>query len=224
MIGASISKNSILLGLFALITAGVLAGTFLLTREQIQRAEREAAQRALFEIVPPSRHTNDLLTDTLPVPEAALGTLGLGTRGMGEPADIHIARNNGEVIAVILPSVAPDGYSGAIRMIVGVNRDGSIAGTRVLSHRETPGLGDKVDLERSDWILDFNGRSLQNPEPERWQVRRDGGDFDQFTGATITPRAVVRQIRRTLEFVEEHRELLFAAPDQDNQSDPDHHE
>lgn len=204
MFGWSIGKNSLLLGAFALVTAGVLAGTFQLTRDQIATAERAAAQRALFEVVPRDRHDNDLLEDTLPVPEAAREQLGLRS-----PDEIHLARQGDDVVAVIVPAIARDGYSGDIRMIVGINRDGSVAGVRVVAHRETPGLGDKVDLKRDDWILDFDGRSLEDPEPSRWQVRRDGGEFDQFTGATITPRAVVRQVRRTLEFAEDYRALLF---------------
>ena len=204
MLGASISKNSVLLGIFALITAGVLAGTYLMTRDRIQLAERAAAQRALFDIVPEERHTNDLLTDTLPIPKQAWIELGLKDGG-----DLHVARRNDEIVAIILPAVAPDGYSGDIRMIVGVNRDGSVAGVRILSHRETPGLGDKVDLNKSNWVLDFDGKSLTQPQPSRWRVKKDGGEFDQFTGATITPRAVINQVRRALEFVEVHREQLF---------------
>lgn len=208
MFGRSIGKNSLLLGAFALVTAGVLAGTYQLTRGQIANSERAAAQQALLEIIPKERHDNDLLADTLPVPEDSLDQLGLET-----PADIHLARQDGEVAAIIVPAVAPDGYSGDIRMIVGVNRDGTVAGMRVLTHRETPGLGDKVELKKSDWVLGFNGKSLGNPEPEQWKVKKDGGDFDQFTGATITPRAVVNQVRKVLVFVDAHRELLFADPE-----------
>ena len=203
MLGASISKNSLLLAVFALIAAGGLALTNEGTKERIQKAERAAQQKALFEIVPRSRHDNDLLLDTVPVPENAWHLLGLKKGG-----DIHIARQNGQVVAMIIPAVAPDGYSGDIRMIVGINRDGSVAGVRVLAHNETPGLGDKVDLKKSDWILSFNGKSLAAPAPADWAVKKDGGDFDQFTGATITPRAVVNQVRRVLEFVEAEDEIL----------------
>ncbi|HTF83487.1 MAG TPA: electron transport complex subunit RsxG [Cellvibrio sp.] len=203
MLGASISKNSLLLAVFALIAAGGLALTNESTKERIQKAERAAQQKALFEIVPRSRHDNDLLLDTVPVPENAWHLLGLKKGG-----DIHIARQNGQVVAMIIPAVAPDGYSGDIRMIVGINRDGSVAGVRVLAHNETPGLGDKVDLKKSDWILSFNGKSLAAPAPADWAVKKDGGDFDQFTGATITPRAVVNQVRRVLEFVEAEDEIL----------------
>lgn len=203
MLGASISKNSLLLAVFALIAAGGLALTNEGTKERIQKAERAAQQKALFEIVPRSRHDNDLLLDTVPVPENAWHLLGLKKGG-----DIHIARQNGQVVAMIIPAVAPDGYSGDIRMIVGINRDGSVAGVRVLAHNETPGLGDKVDLKKSDWILSFNGKSLAAPAPADWAVKKDGGDFDQFTGATITPRAVVNQVRRVLEFVAAEDEIL----------------
>ena len=203
MLGASISKNSLLLAVFALIAAGGLALTNEGTKERIQKAERAAQQKALFEIVPRSRHDNDLLLDTVPVPENAWHLLGLKKGG-----DIHIARQNGQVVAMIIPAVAPDGYSGDIRMIVGINRDGSVAGVRVLAHNETPGRGDKVDLKKSDWILSFNGKSLAAPAPADWAVKKDGGDFDQFTGATITPRAVVNQVRRVLEFVEAEDEIL----------------
>lgn len=207
MLGTSVSKNSLLLGLFALVTAAVLASTQLATRDRIIAAEREAAQRALFELVPQARIDNDLLNDTLPVPEAMLPALGLKS-----PEPIHRARRDGQVIAVIVPAVAPDGYSGAIRLLVGVNRDGTVAGVRALSHKETPGLGDKIDLAKSDWILTFNGHSLGNPAADDWRVKKDGGVFDQFTGATITPRAVVAQVRRVLEEVEAHRAQLFELP------------
>lgn len=205
MLKDSISKNSILLGAFAFVTAGLLAGTHQGTKERIVAAERKAAQKALLEIVPLHRHNNDLLVDTVAIPAQYWESLGLQAGG-----DVNIARDQGQAIAAIIPAVAPDGYSGDIKMIVGVNRDGSIAGVRVVTHSETPGLGDKVDLKKSDWILGFNGKSLTNPNAERWQVKKDGGDFDQFTGATITPRALVKQVRRTLEFFTAHQAELLA--------------
>ena len=215
MFGWSIGKNSLLLGAFALVTAGVLAGTYQATREQFVDAERQAAAAALLEIIPRDQHDNDLLSDTLPVPQDALDTLGLR-----QSEAIHLARQDGRVEAVIVPAIAPDGYSGAIRMIVGVQRDGQIAGVRVLTHNETPGLGDKVDLKKSDWILGFRGRSLGNPSKEDWRVKKDGGAFDQFTGATITPRAVTAAVRRTLQYFDAHRDQLLGkvAADQQEQT------
>lgn len=195
MLGLSISKNSLLLGLFALITAAILAGTQAGTRDRIAAAEREAAQKALLEIVPLDRHNNDLLVDTVTIEPEYWPLLGLKDGG-----EVNIARDHDMPVAAIIPAVAPDGYSGDIKLIIGINADGSVAGVRALSHNETPGLGDKVDLKKSDWILGFNGKSLTNPGIGQWAVKKDGGDFDQFTGATITPRAVVKQVKNALEF------------------------
>jgi len=193
MLGKSIGTNSLLLGLFALITAGVLASTKLLTNDRIAAAERAAAQKALLQIVPLERHNNDLLVDTLNIPEKFWPELGLKKGG-----HINIARAQNKFVAAIIPAVAADGYSGKIGMMIGINLDGSLAGVRVLSHTETPGLGDKIDLKKSDWILGFNGKSLSNPRLDGWKVKKDGGVFDAFTGATITPRAVVKSIKKTL--------------------------
>ncbi|MBT8062568.1 MAG: electron transport complex subunit RsxG, partial [Gammaproteobacteria bacterium] len=130
-----------------------------------------------------------------------------------EPVTVYRARLGTEPVAVIMQVVAPDGYNGDIKLLVGVYADGSISGVRVVSHRETPGLGDPIEHQRSDWILDFNGRSLGNPEPAGWAVRRDGGVFDQFTGATITPRAVVEAVERALRYFEARHEYLFSYPE-----------
>src|SRR5690606_4959952 len=118
--------------------------------------------------------------------------------GTTQPVTVYRAFRGGEPVAALFNSVAPDGYSGEIRLLVGVRVDGSLSGVRVLSHKETPGLGDPIEVRHSDWITRFSGLSLENPPFERWKVRRDGGDFDQFTGATITPRAVVKATRNTL--------------------------
>ena len=204
MIFQSMGKNSLLLAIFALITAVILASTDRLTEDRIAESERLAAQKALFEIIPLERHNNDLLLDTQPIPKQYWASLGLVSGG-----DIHIARLDGHPVAAIIPSITPEGYSGDIAMIVGVNFDGSIAGVRVVEHKETPGLGDKVDLRKSDWILSFNGKSLSNPEPSAWNVKKEKGDFDQFTGATITPRAVIHQIAKTLEYFSQDKQRLL---------------
>ena len=206
MLSESIAKNSTLLAVFALVTALILATTNHLTEDRIAESERIAAQRALFEIVPTDRHNNDLLIDLQPIPQQYWEALGLTEGG-----DIYIARLDDEPVAAIIPSVTPKGYSDDIKMIIGINFDGKIAGVRVVEHRETPGLGDKVDLKKSDWILSFNGKSLSNPTRERWEVKKDRGDFDQFTGATITPRAVIHQIAQTLDYFASDRERLLKA-------------
>ncbi|MEN0038832.1 MAG: electron transport complex subunit RsxG [Cellvibrio sp.] len=221
-ISQSISKNSLVLTAFALVTAGALALTNLGTQDRIANAERAAQQRALFEIIPLGNHDNDLLNDTIDVPASGLAQLGLSG---GEK--IHRARQNGEISALIVPAMAHDGYSGDISMIVGVNRDGTVAGVRILLHKETPGLGDKIELKKHQWILSFNGKSLQMPVIEEWKVKKDGGAFDQFAGATITPRAVVGQVKRTLEFVAANQQVLFNDQQTMNTQQPttgEHHE
>lgn len=203
MLGASITKNSILLGLFALFTTLIIAGTHLSTKDKIAEAQRRAEQKALLEIVPLSKHNNSMLDDTVSVgPDALLLHLKSDKK-------IYRARLDGKPVAAIFPAVAPEGYSGAIEIIVGINVDGSIAGVRALNHGETPGLGDKVDLKKSDWILSFNGKSLNNPKPSLWGVKKDKGAFDQFTGATITPRAVTKAVYESLLYFDQHREQLF---------------
>lgn len=195
MLGKSISKNSLILGAFAAITAGLIASTFLGTKDRISAAERQAAQKALFEVVPQERHDNDLLNNTLQLSAQQQEQLHLA-----EDEKIHIAEYEDKTVAWVIPVVAPDGYSGDIKLIVGVNADGTVAGVRVLRHKETPGLGDQIELNKSDWILEFNGKSLDNPTADQWAVKKDGGEFDQFTGATITPRAVVKAVKTALQF------------------------
>lgn len=204
MILSSVSKNSVLLAAFALVTAALVVFTAELTKERIAKSEREAQEKALFEIVPRARHDNDMLSETIQVPKDAWAGLGLKSGG-----DIYVAHHVDDTIAVIIPAIAPDGYSGDVRMIVGINADGSIAGVRILDHHETPGLGDKIELKKTPWVLNFNGKSSQTPALSQWKVKKDGGDFDQFAGATITPRAVVNQVRRVLEFADAHRDELF---------------
>lgn len=208
MLGQSITRNAVLLALFAVATALLLAGSYLGTKDRIAAEIRKAEEKALLQIVSRERHDNSMLDDTIAVgPEQA--ALGLRTQKR-----IYLARQKGEVVASIIPATARDGYSGDIDLVVGVNRDGSIAGVRVLAHKETPGLGDKVDLKKSDWVLGFTGHSLSNPEPAGWAVKKDKGIFDSFTGATITPRAVVAATRRVLEFAEANAALLRGESEQ----------
>jgi electron transport complex protein RnfG len=210
MMKGSIRRNSILLGLFAVLTTTIITGTYLGTHERIAEEQRKAAEKALLEIVPLHRHNNAMLDDTVAVgAEASL-------LGLRKDADIYIARQDGVPVAIILPAIARDGYSGDIQLIIGINFDGTVAGVRALAHRETPGLGDKVDLKKSPWILGFNGRSLTDPLPEKWTVRKDRGVFDQFTGATITPRAVTAAVKRALDYYAEHRNELLDIEEDDN--------
>ena len=211
MLGQSITRNSVLLGLFAVATAMLLGGSYLLTKDRIAAEIRKAEEKALLQIVPRERHDNSMLDDTVPVgPEAT-------ELGLRVDKQIYLARQGEQVIAAIIPATARDGYSGDIDLVVGVNRDGTVAGVRALAHKETPGLGDKVDLKKSAWVLDFDGRSLANPEPGQWTVKKDNGAFDSFTGATITPRAVIAATRRALEYAQDNAEDLFGKPGPDPQ-------
>lgn len=202
----AITRNSLMLAGFAALVALLVASTYLGTRDAIAEARRAAEERALLQIVPRERHDNSMLDDRLMAPT------GDPLLQLPQVRSIYRARRAGEVIAVIVPAYAPDGYSGGMELVVGVNRDGSVAGLRVLDHRETPGLGDAVDHRKSDWVNSFSGKALGNPAPELWAVRKDGGVFDQFTGATVTPRAVVRAARRTLEWVADNQVMLFELP------------
>ncbi len=210
MLRQSITRNSVLLAIFAVCTALLLTGTYLLTRDRIAGEIRKAEEKALLQVVPRERHDNSMLDDTIPVGRKAAGL------GLRQDKRIYIARQGDAVVTAIIPVTAHDGYTGDIDLIVGVNRDGTIAGVRALNHRETPGLGDKVDIKKSDWILGFNGRSLENPTLPGWAVKRDRGVFDQFTGATITPRAVVAATLRALQYAETNRETLFGNGGQSN--------
>lgn len=198
----AIRNSAVGLSIFAVITSGAIALTQVSTKDQIQVNEREARAKALYEIVPRETIDNNLLEDTYTVSAPAL-------TGSQDPVDAFLARRNGQVITVILPVSAPDGYTGKINMIVGINADESIAGVRVLAHKETPGLGDKVELKKSDWVLSFNGERYEGDKDPGWAVKKDGGRFDQFTGATITPRAVVNATAQAIHYFREHKTALL---------------
>jgi electron transport complex protein RnfG len=211
IVGAMASAAGFL-AVFAAVGVGLVALTEEMTRDQIDANERAFLLRTLNDVVPADGYDNDLFNDTIKVTNPDL----LGT---GERVTVYRAFREGKPVAAILTPVAPDGYSGPIRLIVGIDADGSVTGVRVTSHRETPGLGDAIEAERSDWILGFEGRSLGDPPLADWAVKRDGGDFDQFTGATVTPRAVVKAVRNTLLYFDAHRTQLFArAPEGDDSS------
>ncbi len=200
----SIRRSAIGLGLFAVITGGTIAVTQQLTADRIEEQQARAEAAALYEIIPESVHDNNLLNAIILLPPSNR----VAIRG---PVIARVASQDGEPVGLILPAVAPDGYSGDIHLLVGINLSGEILGVRVTGHRETPGLGDRIELKKSDWILSFEGRSLENPEPRQWNVKKNGGVFDQFTGATITPRAVVRAVEDTLLYFHEHRPEIVAS-------------
>lgn len=204
---ASVSRSALSLGLIALASAALLSWVYSLTESRIAEQERRDLLRQLQQVVPMDSFDNAMHEDVITVRhEVAFPG--------GQEVQVYRARRDGAPVAVAMKLRANDGYNGRIDLLVGIYEDSRISGVRVLSHRETPGLGDAIDIERSDWILSFEGKSLEQPGPDGWAVKRDGGVFDQFTGATITPRAVVDAVHRALQFFESNHEGLFSAPSQ----------
>lgn len=205
MILTAMRRNGVILALFALIATGLLMLTQHLTADRIAAQQRNELMRTLTELIPEQSYSNDLYNDCTQVVEPSI----LGSR---QAQAIYRARQQGEPVALAIRTTAPDGYSGDIHLLVAVARNGTVLGARVLEHKETPGLGDKIELRRHDWILSFNQETVRDNKDARWNVRRDGGAFDQFSGATITPRAIIRAIQRTVVWANEHQAQLFAAP------------
>ncbi|MGK4340241.1 electron transport complex subunit RsxG [Ectopseudomonas oleovorans] len=206
-ISRSMLKNALVLGLFAIGTVGSVTLLQQGTATRIAAAEREAQVRALAEILPAGSYDNHLLDNRL-----ELNAPELGHRS---PQSAYLALKGDQPSALILPVTAPDGYSGAIHLLVGIFADGRLAGVRVLGHKETPGLGDKIELAKSDWVRSFEGKSLSDPGEDGWAVKKDRGEFDQFAGATITPRAVVKAVHGALRYFDKHRaQLLGLAEDE----------
>jgi electron transport complex protein RnfG len=193
--------QAVLLGLFALVAAAALATGDWGTHEEILMRQQEDLKASLVQVIPHDMHDNDLLKDTLTIegPE-------------GVPVTIYRARKAGHITGVAY-RVAGNGYGGEISLIMGVAPSGELLGVRVISHFETPGLGDKIEERKSGWILGFAGLSLTSPPAEQWAVKKDGGHFDQFSGATITPRGVVKAVKQGLEFFAEKREAILAEPE-----------
>lgn len=193
------------LALALAIAVAVLVGVHALTAERIAANAHRAQLQALAIVLPATQYDNDPLADRITVIAPAW-------LGSAAPITVRRARRGSRPAALVLDAVAPDGYNGPIRLLIAIQADGRIGGVRVTSHRETPGLGDPLDIGVSDWITGFDRRTLDDPPAARWAVRKDGGAFDQFAGATTTPRAVIRAVHRALQFVVAHGEALYAAP------------
>jgi electron transport complex protein RnfG len=176
-----------------------------LTRARVERNAQEWLSERLNILVPPDSRDNDVLTDkALAIAPDLLG--------IARPVAVYRARKKGQPVAAILHTMAPDGYRGPIELLVAIDAGGKLIGVQVVRHRETPGLGDAFENRNRDWLPKFTGRSLDDPPQQRWAVRKDGGDFDGFTGATITPRAIVKAVRRSLEFYRAKQATIFQAP------------
>mgnify|MGYP000034593847 FL=1 len=201
-IKTKILKVGLMLALFAIGATSLVSLTEANTRDKILDNERQTLLAAINALVDSSEYDNDILTDTLLIP----GVRQLGTKDFTK---VYRARKDSRPIAAVFTSIAPNGYNGKIKLLVGVYSDGTLAGVRVIKHKETPGLGDKIDVKKADWILKFKGLSLTNPSESRWKVKKDGGEFDQFTGATITPRAIVTAVKKALQYFDKNHDELF---------------
>lgn len=201
----SLATAGVMIG-FSVVGTLILAATHFSTRGPIAESERQAKLKLFEQVLPATLHDNALLQDTVSV-EAG------GELGNRDVTQAYRARLRGQLSAVILETTAPDGYSGDIKLLVAIRTDGELAGVRVLAHKETPGLGDYIDIAHGDWIKkNFDGQSLAKTSDEGWKVKKDGGQFDYMAGATITPRAVVKAVHRTLKFFAAHRDFLLGTP------------
>lgn len=188
---------------FALIGTSILAVTYNQTHDQIAQSIEAEKLKLISQIVPQASFDNDIIKDTLDIaPDALLGT--------GKTTTAYRARLRDQPSALVLEAVAPDGYSGKISLLVAIRANGEIAGVRVVAHKETPGLGDYIEIGKSNWIKGFDGISQARYQDADWKVKKDGGQFDYMAGATITPRAVVKAVYKTLQYFAQHRDALFA--------------
>ncbi len=200
----SVTKNAKILALFAIICTGIVGIVNELTKDIIKAQQQQQLLNTLHSIIEPSRYDNNISQDCIHVNSPLLGTSNQQTA--------YIARKNNDIIAIAITAIAPDGYNGNISIIVGVNTNNSISGVRVLKHQETPGLGDNIELRKSDWITLFSGKSVFSENDSRWSVAKDGGIFDQFTGATITPRAVVKAVKKAVLFIQSNKSTILLKP------------
>ena len=188
---------------FAFIGTLLLASVFDVTRAPIEASEKAARLSLFKEILPAENYDNDLLASQVTIAPNAL----LGNR---LPSIANVAKQQQQTAGVILEAIAHDGYSGDIKLLIAIRADGSISGVRVLAHKETPGLGDYIDIAHGNWIKLFDNESLEKTAAEKWQVKKDGGQYDYMVGATITPRAVVKAVKQALQFYQQNKQTLFA--------------
>ena len=189
---------------FTVIGTAILAYTFELTHERIAQSEDAAKLKLMSQVAPPALYDNDLIKDTLILPASQQ----LGT---ANDTVAYRGRLKGQPSVVVIEAIAPDGYSGKINLIVAINYDGVISGVRVIAHKETPGLGDYIDIAKNKWINLFAGATHQRYGEDDWKVKKDGGQIDYMAGATITPRAVAKAVHNALHYFEENKNQLFAA-------------
>ncbi|MGD8573154.1 MAG: electron transport complex subunit RsxG [Gammaproteobacteria bacterium] len=201
--GRVIGGAGLVLAACALVGMVLMTSTYLHSKELIRENERQVLLHSISAVLVPGSFNNDVIGDTVTVSSPTW----LDTR---KPVTIYRARQDGEPVASVLSIVIPDGYNGPIKAIIGINIQGKIIGVRILNHRETPGLGDGIEVKKSDWILSFNKLGLGSLAKSQWRVKKDGGYFDQFTGATITPRAIVKAVHQSLQYFANNKQVIFS--------------
>jgi electron transport complex protein RnfG len=195
-------RTSVILFLFALVGTALLAYTFRHTNPIIEKSAQAEKLALINQVLPKTLYDNKLLASYRELPADDL----LGTR---KASGMWLATKDGKPAGVVLEAVAPEGYSGDIDLLIGISAEGVVTGVRVTRHKETPGLGDYIELAKSPWILQFAGKSYNPDRDSRWKVKKDGGEFDSRAGATITPRAIVKAVREALKYFQLHRDELL---------------
>ncbi len=197
-------KTAATLMAFALLFTALMVVVHQVTLTPIAESEARARIALFKQVLPPSAYNNDVLSDTIDIAPSTL----LGNR---QPSIANVAKLDGATVAVILEAIAHDGYSGDIKLLIAIQKSGQLSGVRVLTHTETPGLGDYIDIKKSDWIKLFDQASLQTHTDADWAVKKDGGSFDYMAGATITPRAVVKAVHNALQYFHLNQAKLLSA-------------
>ena len=200
------STTAGILAAFAIAGTALLAATYLVTRPIIAETEKQAKLALIGQILPKELYDNDIIRDAAQLPPAK------EELGSSDPAPVYRASKEGKPMAAVLEVTAPDGYSGRIRMIVAIKADGVVSGVRVVTHNETPGLGDYIDIAKNRWIRIFEGKSLSNHQDQDWKVKKDGGKFEHMAGATVTPRAVVKAVHKSLKYFTQNQDRIFSLP------------
>ena len=198
-------KSGVTLAVVAAFCTSLVAFTWQQTEERIEANKKAWLERSLQPALA------GLFFDS-PVTESMLIISAPHDLPGSEDVIIYRVFAGETPVAALFVVSARDGYAGPIRFLVGISMDGVVTGVRVLEHRETPGMGARIEMTKSDWVLQFDGHSLQDPEPGQWAIKDDGGDFDQLTGASVTPRAIIKAIKQTLQYFDENRDAIFSAP------------
>jgi electron transport complex protein RnfG len=202
-------RTAAILFAFVIIFTGLLSGAYLWTKPALEASAAEAKMKLVDEVLPRSDYDNQLLQDTKALPPTV-------ELGLTEETTVYLARKAGQPVAAIFESVAPDGYAGKVRLILAVRADGRVAGVRVTQHKETPGLGDYVEIKKDKnkarpWITQFNDMALDKVADKDWKVKKDGGALDYYAGATVTPRAVSKAVFKAVKWFAANRDSLFAS-------------